>query len=69
MNYDKEEYFRFLDELRESGATNMFGARPYLMDAFSELTDKDAAKVLAEWMKTFEQRHATDDQVGERELN
>ena len=27
---NKEEYFLFLDDLRESGVTNMFGAVPYL---------------------------------------
>lgn len=47
-----DEHLIFLDELRESGETNMFGARPYLMDEF-ELDKKTAAIVLSYWMKSF----------------
>lgn len=53
----------FLDELRESGITNMYGARPYLQDwwleeyILDELTDKEASELLAYWMKTFSERH------------
>ena len=53
---DKEEYFQYLDALRESAVTNMFGAAPYLEREF-DLTRKDANDILIEWMKTFEQRH------------
>lgn len=46
------EHKEFLDELRESGVTNMFGATPYIMDEFG--VDKaDARKILAEWMESF----------------
>lgn len=51
------EHLEFLDDLRESGATNMFGARPYLMEAFPDLSDEEAATALAYWMKTFGERH------------
>ena len=54
---NKEMYFLFLDNLRESGKTNMFGAAPYLRKAFSELNEKDARNILTEWMKTFGERH------------
>ena len=30
----KKKYFEFLDELREAGQTNMFGAIPYLQNKF-----------------------------------
>ena len=33
---DKELYFEFLNELRESGTTNMFGAGPHLENEFPE---------------------------------
>jgi hypothetical protein len=46
-------YFDYLDELRESGITNMFGARPYLANAF-EMESKVAGAVLSAWMKTFD---------------
>lgn len=55
MKNSNEEYFEFLDELRESGKTNMFGARPYLMDEF-DLNKGEASTVLSEWMRTFSQR-------------
>ena len=45
-------YFDFLVALRDSGATNMFGATPYLQDAF-DLSKSEARKILAEWMKSF----------------
>ena len=48
-----KEHKRFLDALRESGATIMFGAHPYLMGSFPELSDKEAKAILAEWMRTF----------------
>ena len=46
----KEEYFKFLDELRETGITNMFGAGPYLEDAYPELDRREAKAVVREWM-------------------
>jgi len=52
-----DEHLEFLDELRESGVTNMFGARPYLMRAFPELTEKEASSILSHWMHTFGERH------------
>lgn len=52
-----ENYLRYLDNLRESGATNMFGARPWLMRAYPDLDEGQAAKVLTYWMATFSERH------------
>jgi hypothetical protein len=42
----------YLDELRESGETNMFGAGPYLANEFA-LMLPEAHAVLSYWMKTF----------------
>jgi hypothetical protein len=53
-----QEHLEYLDELRESGVTNMFGARPYLVAAFDDLGEKQAGEVLSYWMKTFSKRHA-----------
>jgi hypothetical protein len=52
----KEVMFDFLDRLRDSGVTNMFGARPYLMRQF-DLPPNVASSLLSEWMKTFTKRH------------
>jgi len=48
----EDEHLEFLDELRDSGITNMFGARSWLMKAF-KLPSDEAQKVLLYWMKTF----------------
>ena len=56
QKHEYEEYFIFLDELRESGITNMYGATPYLQEAF-ELAQDEAQIILVEWMNTFSQRH------------
>jgi hypothetical protein len=47
-----EQYFFYLDGLRESGVNNMFGASSYLEEAF-DLPNKDARSVLGAWMQTF----------------
>ena len=52
----KPEHLTFLDDLRESGATNMFGAIPYLTSFDSDLGQGDAIKVLQHWMDTFSER-------------
>jgi hypothetical protein len=51
-----DEHLTYLDELRESGVTNMFGAAPYLAEEF-ELDKRESREVLAYWMKTFSERH------------
>jgi hypothetical protein len=57
MEYMMEEYFEYLDALRESGVTNMFGAGPYLQEAFG-LDRYEARDILMKWMQTFGERHA-----------
>lgn len=53
----EDVHLEYLDELRESGTTNMFGARPYLMRNFG-LSGADAAVILTYWQETFGQRQA-----------
>jgi len=52
----KEEVFIYLDELRLSGVTNMYGASPYLQAKFG-MSVKVANGYLLEWMSTFKERH------------
>ena len=52
-----EEHLEFLDELRESGVTNMYGARPYVQRAFPELEKGQASTVVGYWMRSFGERH------------
>lgn len=46
------EYKKYLDDLRESGETNMFGAAQYLIWEFG-LDRHEARNVLSDWMRTF----------------
>ena len=50
---EQEEMFQFLNDLRESGACNMFGAAPELAEVF-EISKPEARRVLTAWMKSFE---------------
>ncbi len=52
-----DEHLEYLDDLRESGVTNMFGAGPYLSREFG-LDDDDARTIVAYWMRSFRERHA-----------
>lgn len=56
MKYEFEKYFGFLDDLRESGVTNMFGASPYLIEEFG-VDRPTARRILTEWMRSFSERH------------
>lgn len=51
-DYVTEEMLEYLDELRESGETNMYGAGPYLIKDFS-VNPEIARQVLMYWMETF----------------
>ena len=44
-----EEVTSFLENLRQSGACNMFGAGSYLQDEFG-FNRRDASTVLKKWM-------------------
>jgi len=49
---NEQEVLEFLNILRDSGATNMFGAVPYIKDEF-ELDSKEAKSLLMLWMANF----------------
>lgn len=57
-NLDKMLYY--LDELRESGVTNMYGAAPWIGNAFGISLD-DARDALLYWMDIDAQRRAVPD--------
>ena len=44
------QVYNYLNELRESGDINMFGARPYVADEF-EVDKKTAGDLLSMWME------------------
>jgi len=49
-----DEHLEYLDDLRDGGETNMFGAGRYLMKSF-KLTSPVAREILTYWMKTYGQ--------------
>ena len=55
-NFILDEHLEYLDDLRESGETNMYGAKPYLMGDYPDLEGKEAGDILTYWMKTFSER-------------
>ena len=52
LNHYENEIFLYLEELRESGQTNMFGAVPYLVERF-EMSKEKARDMLSLWMKSY----------------
>lgn len=54
---EQEVIDEYLDDLRESGITNMYGAGAYVENAF-DLDGKTAREALGYWMKHFGERHA-----------
>lgn len=48
--------FEYLDDLRESGVVNMYGAGEYLQRDW-DLNRTEARTVLGQWMDTFSERH------------
>lgn len=48
----KPEHITFLENLRDSGVTNMWGASPYLKDRFN-LTKTEASDILMAWIDSF----------------
>lgn len=48
----EKEMFDYLNDLRISGQTNMFGAGSYLVKRF-KIEPKEASRVLSSWMENF----------------
>jgi hypothetical protein len=53
MEDNMKKYFNYLESLRDSGETNMWGAAPFLSQEF-DLSYKQATYVLVEWIKSFQ---------------
>lgn len=48
----EDEHLEYLDRLRESGITNMFGAGSFIEEEFN-LSREDAKEILMYWMESF----------------
>ena len=53
---NNKTYFKYLDDLRDSGRTNMFDAVPYLIDAF-DLSKEKAKEILLLWVNKKEKEN------------
>ena len=53
---DERKVFMYLDGLRDSGKTNMFGATPIIENIFG-VNKSIARELLAKWMATYGERH------------
>ena len=52
MKENLPEEWIYLETLRRSGVTNMFGATPYLENEF-RISEAKARKILLDWMKNY----------------
>tara|TARA_R100001082_G_scaffold70171_1_gene39957 strand:- start:44 stop:295 length:252 start_codon:yes stop_codon:yes gene_type:complete len=52
FNQNKNEVFLYLEELRESGKTNMFGAAAFIQEDF-ECSKHMSIRYLSEWMRNY----------------
>ena len=52
LTTEEVEIFTYLNELRESGVTNMYGAGSYLVSEF-DMDKYEASNLLSKWMDNF----------------
>ena len=52
ITQEMKNVFLYLNELRDSGTTNMFGATPYIVNEFN-MDKRTAANYLILWMQSF----------------
>ena len=52
MKTEWKEYYIYLNKLRDSGTTNMFGAVRYLVEKFN-IEENFAMQILSNWMKHY----------------
>ena len=56
----EQEVLEYLNMLRITGVTNMFGATPYIEDEFG-LDKKESRRLLSLWMKNFNDKGKYDE--------
>lgn len=52
ITQEEKEIFDYLNDLRESGDTNMFGATPYVVAEFG-ISKQQAREAVTKWMENF----------------
>ena len=56
MEKPGDEHLQFLDMLRETSVTNMYGAGGYIQDEFN-VPMVEARAILKYWMESYSERH------------
>lgn len=56
----EKEAMQYLNRLRDSGVTNMFGAAPYVEQEFG-LDRREARRILTLWMNNFNEEAEYDE--------
>lgn len=51
------EHLEYLDELRETGVTNMLGAGTWLRSEWPGMNRQQSTTILQYWMHTYADRH------------
>jgi len=49
---EEQKVMEYLNDLRDSGVTNMHGAAPFIEDHF-DIDIKESRRILSLWMKNF----------------
>lgn len=57
--YSEEEIFNYLNELRDSGETNMFGAGAFLQEKFG-MDTAEASGWIGNWMNSYNKPYCED---------
>jgi len=52
-NEDWIEYYQYLETLRQSGITNMYGAATYLEEAY-DLDRREGSPILLSWIQNYD---------------
>ncbi len=56
-SYLTSEHLFYLDNLRESGVTNMWGSPEWVKRRFKGISEDEAGEIVQFWMNTFSLRH------------
>mgnify|MGYP001595557160 CR=1 FL=1 len=62
-DYLLDEHLYYLDDLRESGETNMWGSPAFLRDEYPDLTKQQSFAIVQYWMNTFSDRHKAENKI------
>jgi hypothetical protein len=48
-----EEYYKTLEAIRRTGATNMWGASPYLKACYPNMSEEESREILCNWITNY----------------